>query len=294
MDSDLDSLKDGLHDAELVTIPNGLFQGQSDCVYPVGRKADAREADPTRFDVREVVKTPARVARAASINIASLQRTQVTGIQYPANTLASIDERAERTGFLYRFAGGPPVLLDDPHLKRPKRALTSSYRERRQARKSCTVISPSTWLAEVSTRPPEEGLAAPDGLTDESHIFRDLSSFNFAPRRRASTLPPLFYTRGNSIDRERSDTDNPGMLRRVTTESSGLSPGVSRRVTTDSLRLSPSQDAPTRQMTSSSVSTNPYAEQVLLSPIRLRGLCQTYGVRVWQAFMRKPSSGRNI
>jgi hypothetical protein len=238
MDSDLDSLKGGLHDVELVAIPNGLSRRQSNSVYPTGRKAEAVEADPNRFDVREIVKAPARVARAASISLGALQRTRVTGIQYPANSLSIIDERAEEAASLYHFAGGPPVLLDNPPLKTPKRALTNPSR---RSRNRSTVILPSAWQAEVNTSPSGQARAAPDVLTDQSHVFRDLSSFNFGQRRRSSNRPYLFYTRGNSDDRESFGDD---------------SPGVSRTVTLESLNLSSSHEAANRRMTASSVGTN--------------------------------------
>jgi hypothetical protein len=241
MDSDLDSLKDGLHDVEIVAIPSGLSRRQSNSVYPIGRKSEAAEVDPNRFDVREIVKTPARVARAASINLGALQRTRVTGIQYPANNLSIIDERAEAAASLYHFAGGPPVLLDNPSVTTPKRALTNPFRERRRSRKPSTSISPSACLAEVSKSPSGQDGTAPDVLTDQSHVFRDLSSFSFGHRRRSSNSPSLFYTRGNSDNRETFGSD---------------SPGVSRKVTIESLNLRSSQEATTRRMTASSTGTN--------------------------------------
>jgi hypothetical protein len=245
MDSDLASLKEGLDDAELVTIPHGLFISQSNSVYLNGRKAEAVEASAARFDVREVVKTPTRVARAASISLKNQQRTRKTSIQYPANTLPIIDEQAERPESLYHFAGGTPVLLDDPRLPRPKKALTHSSRKHRPFRTARPLPSPPAWLAGVNTRPTEQtSHAPPNDLTDQSHIFRDLSSFKFGQiRRRSSSNPsPLFYTRGNSLDHERRGS---------------VSPGISRTATLDSRNLSPSQDAVTRRATASSVSTNP-------------------------------------
>ena len=151
MDFDLDLFEDEPHDAELVAIPSGLFRSQSNAVYSGGRKAQAQEADSAHFDVREFVEIPTRVARAASVDTETLQRNRVTSIEYPKSTLSIIDEGAEQTESFYRFSGGPPVLLDDPLLKRPKRALMKSFRERRQARKSFSIPSSSTWVAEVDT-----------------------------------------------------------------------------------------------------------------------------------------------
>ena len=242
MDSDLVSLKEGLNNAELVTIPHGLFQSHSNPVYLSGRRAEEAEGSAARFDVREVVKTPARVARAASIGVQGQQRTQFGNLRYPANVLPIIDEQAERPESLYRFAGGTPVLLDDPRIPRPKKALTNSSRKHRPFRSARTITAPPPWLAGVNRSSTEQTRPAPNDLTDQTHIFRDLSSFKFGQRRRSSSNPSLFYTRGNSLDRDRRGS---------------VSPGMSRPATLESRNLSPLQDVVTRRPTTSSVGTNP-------------------------------------
>jgi hypothetical protein len=244
MDSDLVSLKEELNNAELVTIPHGLFQSHSNPVYLSGRKAEEAEGNAARFDVQEVVKTPARVARAASISFQDRQRTQFGNLQYPENILPIIDEQAERPESLYRFAGGTPVLLDDPRLPRPKKALTTSSRKHRPFRSArAPVAPPPAWLAGINRSSAEQIRPAPNDLTDQSHIFRDLSSFKFGQqRRRTSSNSSLFYTRGNSLDRDRHGS---------------VSPGMSRTATLQSRNLSPLQDVVIRRATASSVSTNP-------------------------------------
>ena len=248
MESAHDPLNDGSHEAELVAIPSGLLRKQSNTVYLGGRKAEAVEAEPAKFDIREAIKEPTRIARAASINIAGLQRARETGIQYPANVLSAIDERAEQAGSLYRFAGGSPVLLEDVYPQPPKQALTNSSRGRRRPRPTSAVISPSVWPSEANTNPSKQDRAASDGLNSQSHTFRDLSSFTFGQRQRSSNRASLLYSSGDtrtSNDRERFSNDSPTTRRRRTTnESLSLSPRVSRVMTTESLQLAPSQDAP--------------------------------------------------
>jgi hypothetical protein len=243
MNSDFVSLKEGSNDAELVTIPHGLFQCHSNPLYLSGRRADEAEDSAARFDVREVIKAPARVARAASISIQDQHRTRFGNLQYPANILPIIDEQAERPESLYRFAGGTPVLLDDPRLTRPKKALANPARKHRPFRSSRTVAPPPAWVTSVNESSNEQTYPVPNDLTDQSHIFRDLSSFKFGQqRRRTSSNSSLFYTRGNSLDHERRGSVSPRMLRTATVEPRNVSP---------------LQDVVTRRTTISSVSTNP-------------------------------------
>lgn len=240
MDSDLGSLKDDLH-TEVVAIPNGLFRRQSTSVYPIGRKAEAVEADPARFDVREVVKTPARAAKAASIDIGRLQRSEVGGVEYPASLLSIIDERGERAESPIPFEGGSPVHRGDSVIGRPGQATTHTSQDCRRSRKSSSVIPPSAWRPGVDTKPREPDGAAPDDLTDQSYIFRDLSSFSFGQGRQPSNRLSFFYTGGNSTDNDRFKSADPK---------------VSRRVTIGSPNLSQSQDAATRRPRAASAGTN--------------------------------------
>lgn len=265
MESAQDPLNDDSPEAELVAIPNGLLRRQSKTVYLDGRKAEAVEAEPATFDIREAIKEPTRIARAASISIAGLQRARETGIRYPANVLSAIDERAEQAGSLYRFEGGPPVLLENVFPQPPKRVLTNSTRGSRRPRPTSAIVSPSVWPSESNTNPSKQDRAAPDGQISQSHTFRDLSSFSFGQRRKSSNRASPPHSSGGtrtSNDRDRFSSDSPNTPRRTTHESLSLSPRVSRAMTTESLQLAtsqdapPPQDAPARRPTASSLRAN--------------------------------------
>lgn len=203
MPSDLNSLEDG-HPAEVVAIPNGLFRRQSKAVYPFGSKAEAVDADPARFNVREIVKTPTRVARAATIDIGGLQRPHISGIEDVANpscTTTEPSDRAEPPSCSLAPAH-PPVRLDNPIITRPKKAHSTTPYRRRRFRSSFSAAPLLPSLPEVNTRPLEQDHAAPDDDTHQTHIFRALSSFNFGQRQQSSTQPPLFYSGGNGVDGE--------------------------------------------------------------------------------------------